>query len=148
VDAIIRAWKGKERLWRVYWLYHGLYGFALATAVSKTRLLSIPSITNAAYVFLIIYLIWVYVSIWRCAFNVERKAWGYVARGMVPVLILFAIGSFIYGLMENPLIKRSLECRHLILEDVARSGLTREIYGQQHPNVYEDCVHQKSKITE
>ena len=120
----------------------------LTTAASKARLLSSPNITNAVYVLVVVYLIWVYVSIWRCAFNVERKAWGYVSRVMVLIFILVATGCFIYGMVENSLIKRSLECRHLLLEDVVRSGLTRELYGQQHPNVYEDCVHQKSQISE
>ena len=35
--------------------------------------------------------VWVLVAMWRCAFNVNWRGWGYIVRG---ILILTVIGFF------------------------------------------------------
>lgn len=78
--AEIRAWRGEEPLWKVFWAYGVatsativvLYVTALYDGRIALRQVLLPCF--AAYT------AWILVSVWRCAGNTEEKLWGTLAR--------------------------------------------------------------------
>jgi hypothetical protein len=96
---VTRAWKGEERLWKVFWLYNILYmyilaqlsNFLLAVGASgeKNGFNNTKVFVLISSLVFIIYMIWAVCSLWKCAFNVERKWWGYIVRTYV---VLFVLG--------------------------------------------------------
>lgn len=99
-NHIIKAWNGEERLWKVFWLYNilGMYLFArLSNFLLAIGAAAEKNSHNNNEVFVLIsslaifaYLIWAVCSLWRCAFNVERKWWGYLGRAYV-VCFVFSL---------------------------------------------------------
>ena len=77
---VLESWFGKTKLWKVFWLAGILFG-ALITVVSYA--LKDHDFVGSTILFLaviVIYLIWILVSQWRCAFNCNWKGWGYLVR--------------------------------------------------------------------
>lgn len=70
---------GQERLWVVFWLYCVL-GLAVFLLFLFTSDVSSSVMANALSVALLLYLLWAHYSLWTCAFNTQRRAWGYAAR--------------------------------------------------------------------
>ena len=56
-----------------------------------------------SFLFIAIYIIWSFVSIWRCAFNTQNKNWGYVARIFISMDLLIGIKQTINILKDNNL---------------------------------------------
>lgn len=79
---VTKAWKGKEPLWRVFWLY-GVLTSALVTAVFLWIVATDVESFGLRQLLLIVfvpYTAWILVSIWRCAFNVGAEIYGHLAR--------------------------------------------------------------------
>ena len=92
---IIRNWQGQARLWQSYWLMGVLGGWVFWTIVLNLIEFGIlPEIPGV--IILASYTIYSAVGVWRCAFNVDWRGWGYLARG---VLVFSAI-YFIIELMQ------------------------------------------------
>jgi len=76
----LRAWRGEQPLWKVFWVYGVatisvlivLYvlGFYLDRVALRQVLL--PCFAG--------YTAWILVSVWRCANNTQEKFWGMLAR--------------------------------------------------------------------
>ena len=76
----LRAWRGEQPLWKVFWVYGVatisvlivLYvlGFYLDRVALRQVLL--PCFAG--------YTAWILVSVWRCADNTHEKFWGMLAR--------------------------------------------------------------------
>jgi hypothetical protein len=82
MDAIRAVWQGNEKLWKVFWLYNTLLGSALLYAMDySARLGTIVEV--AIYLVVLVWVVWVAVGLWRCAFNTQWRIWGYLARGAV-----------------------------------------------------------------
>jgi hypothetical protein len=88
-------WSGRGKLWKIYWVY----GIAVGWLVALTCVLAVRSGVSgrAMKVVFLPYYTWVFVSIWRCAFNTESRAWGPVARvlaliGFIDVVYYIVIG--------------------------------------------------------
>ena len=73
------AWVGKERLWVVYWLCGHVLGMVLALLLFVLVPTS-PVTTPLALILGLVYMVWIVVSVWRCAPNANRPFWGYLAR--------------------------------------------------------------------
>lgn len=94
-----RAWRGEEKLWKVFWLY----GVLLYTVLSLVFLvllvpvvlasLMIPAFGLVPFIIMLPYTVWVWVAVWRCAWNAKWRLWGYVARILVVVVILSTLYS-------------------------------------------------------
>ena len=98
-------WYGEKKLWKAFWLIGMLGRIIVATIIIlfSTIFTSIGltwSIKILSIIFMISYVIWSFVSIWRCAFNVKNKNWGYVAR-------LFITLDVIAGLYLNFIILKN-----------------------------------------
>jgi hypothetical protein len=78
--AEVRAWRGEEPLWKVFWIYGvatsvmivALYVVAFYDGRIALRQVLLPCF--AAYT------AWILVSVWRCASNTEEKLWSTLAR--------------------------------------------------------------------
>jgi hypothetical protein len=77
-------WRGHGPLWKVYWLY-GVLGsniLALILFVLMQRD-TLGSVWFQLVLLLIAaYTTWIVVSVWRCAFNVEKPVYGHMARAL------------------------------------------------------------------
>jgi hypothetical protein len=78
--AEIRAWRGEEPLWKVFWVYGVatsvmivvLYVVAFYDGHMALRQILLPCFAT--------YTAWILVSVWRCADNTEEKLWSTLAR--------------------------------------------------------------------
>jgi len=77
-------WRGEGPLWKVYWLY-GVLG---SNVLALILLLLVRADAVATLWFQIVWLllaaytVWIVVSVWRCAFNVENPMYGHMARAL------------------------------------------------------------------
>jgi hypothetical protein len=105
---IIQLWRGEIPLWKTFWLFGMGGGLVLGLPIfsAMLALTDVPddttaSIFLAALSFLLVYLIWVFVGIWRAANRYSgEKAWAVLAKiaavagtfniGLLMVSVLFA----------------------------------------------------------
>jgi hypothetical protein len=100
LKAILASWKGHERLWKVFWIYNWLCGTAVGIGVeAAAKVLPWPALLVIA-VFVLIWAVWVTVSLWRCAFNASWRGWGYLVRAGI-VLGVMAIVVTLVGVFPD-----------------------------------------------
>lgn len=81
-NFVASYWRGEGRLWLVFWIY-GVLLSTIVTGVFLAQLASedpIPGLKQFLIVTFIPYTVWVIVSMWRCAFNVENELYSHMAR--------------------------------------------------------------------
>jgi hypothetical protein len=83
---------GRERLRIVFWCYcvaGTAIVFALPDVDHPHAFIGMPL---SFFVILVIlqlaYLFWAHISLWTCAFNTQRRVWGYAARAYVALLVI------------------------------------------------------------
>ena len=94
-NHLLSYWNGKEKLWKAFWLMG--FAFQIFLLFFFIFIIYIGSLIGLSWsiqitIFLIsiIYTIWIYVSIWNCAYNVKKKYWGHIARFYIILnIILF-----------------------------------------------------------
>lgn len=93
MNFIKRAWKGEEKLWKVFWLLG--YGIPVLLAVSIMGLafsvgngeLTIERVKPMLFhVMSFYYVVWV-ICVFKCAKNVNEASWGIAAK-LWSVLVL------------------------------------------------------------
>ncbi len=95
-NLVLRIWRGEERLWKVYWLVAVLGGWAFATLVgSMVRTGFLYDLLGLAL--LAIFAAYSGVGVWRCAFNVQRVIWGYAARTIIAVSLVYFVVAIVQG---------------------------------------------------
>jgi hypothetical protein len=78
--AEFRAWRGEQRLWKVFWVYGVVTSgvliafYVTAFYVDRIALRQVLLLCFAPYT------AWILVSVWRCASNTKEKLWGTLAR--------------------------------------------------------------------
>lgn len=84
-----RYWRGEGPLWRLYWLYGVLTSCVIALLIGLPAAYGWigPAATFVALLLGAAYTVWILVSVWRCAFNIEGEPlgmgaefWGLLAR--------------------------------------------------------------------
>ena len=93
-------WRGDGPLWKVYWLYGVLGSNVLALIL--LLLMQEGAIASGWFqlvlLLLAVYTVWIVVSVWRCAFNVENPMYGHMARGLT---VAWAINALlVLGFLE------------------------------------------------
>jgi hypothetical protein len=106
-SVIKNYWYGKARLANAFWLL-GVLGGVFATFIFRVFLnlvvLQIPNfplriiLLSISFIFLLGFIIFVYVSIWRCAWNTDWKGWGYIARFLIFLKISIILMPFIINI--------------------------------------------------
>ena len=89
MHSVIRnSWHGAEELWKVFWLYNFLLGFLIGVVAMLLE----PIIPIWVLMpFTIVWGVWVFVSLWRCAFNAEWQGWGYIVRVLVALSLVSVV---------------------------------------------------------
>ncbi len=87
------CWSGKRQLVVVFWGYHFI-GLLIIGVLDRVPVDGYPRIEGVYDWMAIAFCIWLVVSLWRCAFNVESKVWGYATRIYVGLQVLLAIVVF------------------------------------------------------
>jgi ABC-type sugar transport system permease subunit len=93
-------WRGHGSLWKVYWLY-GVLGSNLL-ALILLLLMQRGAIGSVWFQLVLLllaaYTVWIVVSVWRCAFNVEKPMYGHMARALT---VAWAINALlVLGFLE------------------------------------------------
>lgn len=102
---IVRAWRGETDLWVVFLIYNMAGGFLVGKLIQAAVDTGIPM--WLAYLVASPYIIWIYVSIWRCAWNTENPVYGFLARAyliVMPILI-----GYLYWVGEQEAERRRLQ---------------------------------------
>ena len=95
MEFVKRAWRGEEKLWKVFWLY----GYAVPIAFGLIIVLPIMLILGIATPQLLsvftpimdfYYLAWI-VCVFRCSQNVKEKSWSIAARIWAALVLLRVI---------------------------------------------------------
>jgi hypothetical protein len=106
MSRLLVAVAGQEKLRTVFWGYCVVGTFvmgALLFAVFRVLMLwdSSPLHTVSGWAtgaLFVTYFLWAHVSLWACAFNAERRGWGYAARCYAVVVVI----HYLVGLFDNP----------------------------------------------
>src|SRR4051812_48576910 len=99
MKVVWKALRGAERLAVVFWVYcvvlgTGVYLLPLLFA-ERLYELGFPLWFFISFFALqVAYAFWALASLWRCAFNRNRRMWGYVARAAVCMFVLGVVASF------------------------------------------------------
>ena len=99
MDEIKQAWRGEEKLWKVFWIYNFLFGAFINWCLDNVEKANFEPLTWLLLIITPVWIVWVAVSMWRCAFNSDWRPWGYIVRGLL-VLCVVAVGLAILGFGE------------------------------------------------
>ena len=134
MNWIKRAWRGEEKLWKVFWLYDVLvgFGFNFIDAIIKNGFGS-KSIEYILFdIMYFVYAIWLFISLWRCAFNTEWKFFSYIARifAVLPIILIMA-GLLIGGGLIGHDFSVAAECKKELKEYKESGGTDLEGFAQK-----------------
>ena len=93
-------WRGEGPLWKIYWLY-GVLGSNVLVLI-LLLLMQRGAMDSGWFQLVLLVLaahtVWIVVSVWRCAFNVENPMYGHMARALT---VAWAINAFlVLGFLE------------------------------------------------
>jgi hypothetical protein len=77
-ESIGASWRGYERLWIVFWIYYVPVAIVLLVAPgisSNEWYLWVP-----VTVITLVWLVWIMVSLWRCAYATDYRILGHLVR--------------------------------------------------------------------
>ena len=86
-------WRGHGPLWKVYWLY-GVLGSNVLAAILLLLIRQGALGTfwfQAVWLLLAAYTVWIVVSVWRCAFNVDNPLYAHMARALTVAWAINAV---------------------------------------------------------
>jgi hypothetical protein len=78
--AEIRAWRGEEKLWKVFWGYGIAISSILASVYAVAIYVDRIALQQVLLLTFMAYTAWILISVWRCASNTMEKLWGLLAR--------------------------------------------------------------------
>jgi hypothetical protein len=78
--AEIRAWRGEEPLWKVFWVYGVVTSGVLIAFYAIAFYVDRIALRQALLLCFAPYTAWILVSVWRCANNTNEKLWSLLAR--------------------------------------------------------------------
>ena len=76
----IRAWRGEEPLWKVFWGYGVVVSGIIAALYALAIYAGQVALEQGLLLCAAAYSAWILVSVWRCAKNTREKFWGLLAR--------------------------------------------------------------------
>jgi hypothetical protein len=93
MNWIKRAWRGEEKLWKVFWIYWVIASIIIRI-IDKATGNTNAEVYTKLDLLEILYGLWILVSLWRCAFNTKWKYLGYLVRlwcSLVLILIIMVM---------------------------------------------------------
>ena len=76
----LRAWRGQQPLWKVFWLYGVATSCALIAIYAFAFIFEHVALRQILVLCFAPYTAWILVSVWRCANNAREQFWGLLAR--------------------------------------------------------------------
>lgn len=76
----LRAWRGEQPLWKVFWVYGVATSCVLIAVYVLGFYLDRVALRQALLLCFAPYTAWILVSVWRCASNTQEKFWSTIAR--------------------------------------------------------------------
>jgi len=76
----MRAWRGEEPLWKIFWIYGVAASGVLIVLYVLGFCLDRVALRQMLVPCFAAYTAWILVSVWRCANNTQEKFWGMLAR--------------------------------------------------------------------
>ncbi len=81
-NPLLRYWRGEGALWKVFWLY-GVLASAILGGVYAAAIYAGNTVLEQGLLpVLLLYTLWIVVSVWRCAPNTEQEFYTYLSRGL------------------------------------------------------------------
>lgn len=94
------ALKGEMQLWRVFWIGHFLAYWVFVALFAVLALLFDSNLASLLFApFVLTYMLFVYFAMWRCAFNSNKKVYGYLAR----IYAGLALIAYVVGIISIPI---------------------------------------------
>jgi hypothetical protein len=94
------ALKGEMQLWRVFWIGHFLAYWVFVALFAVSALLLDSNLASLLFApFVLTYMFLVYFAMWKCAFNSNRKVYGYLARIYAGIALI----AYIVGIVTIPI---------------------------------------------
>jgi hypothetical protein len=78
--AELRAWRGEQPLWKVFWVYGVVTSGVLITFYVIAFYVDRIALRQALLLCFAPYTAWILVSVWRCAINTRDRLWSLFAR--------------------------------------------------------------------
>ena len=112
----MRAWRGEQPQWTVFWLYGVAATCAIAALYFDAMVSGRTALRQLLLLVLAGYTGWIVVSVWRCADNTREPLWGTLARFLTIAwaangywlsrfLELDLLGTLIGELTEEPRVR-------------------------------------------
>jgi hypothetical protein len=76
----LRAWRGQQPLWKVFWLYGVAASSVLIAVYLFGFLVERVALRQVVVLCFAPYTAWILVSVWRCSHNTREQFWGLLAR--------------------------------------------------------------------
>lgn len=99
MELIKNGLKGYAKLWKIFWIYGFLLGLIIGCIVILIAQSS-PGIVIPVGILMFFYVAWWSISMWRCAFNVDTHAMGYVARGVAVLVFITYVACLIMRIAD------------------------------------------------
>jgi len=78
--AEVRAWRGEEPLWKVFWVYGVVTSVTIVTIYIVAFYDGRVALRQVLLPCFATYTAWILISVWRCADNTDEKLWSMLAR--------------------------------------------------------------------
>lgn len=78
--AELRAWRGEQPLWKVFWVYGVVASGVLITFYVIAFYADRIALRQVLLLCFAPYTAWILVSVWRCANNTQERLWSLFAR--------------------------------------------------------------------
>lgn len=78
--AELRAWRGEQPLWKVFWVYGVVASGVLITFYVIAFYADRIALRQVLLLCFAPYTAWILVSVWRCANNTQERIWSLFAR--------------------------------------------------------------------
>lgn len=150
VAWVKRAWRGEEKLWKVYWVY-GIFIPWIAYLVlvyGPWQLYKKPIITYAHFeaIDYIYSLLWI-VALWRCAPNANEESWMMLARIMASLFYLYLLifAMEIFSDLEGK--RYAVEgCKKWVSESARSEGISAEQFVTKYKKYVDGCIPDLMKV--
>lgn len=83
MEYIRYLWEGKEKLWKVFWIYNILLLFVLSSLADLLIDASTVTLAWAVHAMFQLVTLFLALALWKCAFNTSWIGWAIIARGYV-----------------------------------------------------------------
>lgn len=124
-----QAWQGEAKLWKVFWLYGFLLPIAIFAPINVLVTFA-PALKPLEVTLSVIFMIWWFVAVWRCAYNVQWRPWAIIVRVGVP--LSFVILPMLLGIvMVGGDLIDAAQCRKELKEYIAHGGTDPDGFKRQ-----------------